>query len=160
MTPTPTSSIFYCYPHCPSGPPIKILTVHQYSYKRLKSKEFKSTNGTAVKVNPAISNTQRKKNWFDIARVRYIWTFVNLTRSRGREGGRWGAHRPRWSHSQLPFRNLLSMPEPCDKILAKLINQGYCCCSFLIETNEKNFPYMEIAEIYIEINLIWRRFWT
>ena len=60
-----------------------------------------------------------------------------------------GAQRPEWPNSKLPIRNLLSndaqtwsllvfiLEIPFGHILAKLVNQGGCCCSFLIETSQK-----------------------
>ena len=60
-----------------------------------------------------------------------------------------GAQRPGWPNSQLPIRNLLSydaqtwwllvfiLETPFGHISAKLVNQGGCCCSFLIETSQK-----------------------
>ena len=71
-----------------------------------------------------------------------------------------GAQRPGWPNSQLPIRNLLSydaqtwwllvfiLETPFGHILAKLVNQGGCCCSFLIETSQKFwkwkiFPMLE-----------------
>ena len=71
-----------------------------------------------------------------------------------------GAQRPGWQNSQLPIRNLLSydaqtwwllvfiLETPFSHISAKLVNQGGCCCSFLIETSQKFwkwkiFPMLE-----------------
>ena len=71
-----------------------------------------------------------------------------------------GAQRPGWPNSQLPIRNLLSynaqtwwllvfiLETPFGHILAKLVNQGGCCCSFLIKTSQKFwkwkiFPMLE-----------------
>ena len=65
-----------------------------------------------------------------------------------------------WPNSHLPIRNLLSydaqtwwllvfiLKARSDQILAKLINQGGYCCSFLIEMSQKirkwkNFPLLE-----------------
>ena len=65
-----------------------------------------------------------------------------------RPGGA-GAQRPGWPNSQLPIRNLLPydaqtwwllvfiLKTPFGQILAKLVNQGGRCCSFLIETSQK-----------------------
>ena len=49
-----------------------------------------------------------------------------------------------------------------DQILAKLINQGGYCCSFLIKTskkfdNEKIFLCLKIAKIYMGVNFGSRR---
>ena len=72
------------------------------------------------------------------------------------------AGKPGWPNSQLPFRNLLFYDaqtlwilvfifKTCpDQILVKWINQGGCCCSFLIETSKKfwkMFFCMKTAEI-------------
>ena len=51
---------------------------------------------------------------------------------------------------------------PFGHILAKLVNQGGCCCSFLIKTsqkfwNEKFFLCLKIAEIYKGVNFGSRR---
>ena len=75
-----------------------------------------------------------------------------------------GAQRPGWPNSQLTIRILLLydaetwwllvfiLKAHSDQILAKLINQGGCCCSFIIETsqnfeNEKIFLCLKIVEI-------------
>ena len=74
------------------------------------------------------------------------------------------AQRPGWPNSQLTIRNLLLydaetwwllvfiLKAHSDQILAKLINQGGCCCSFAIETSQKfwkwkNFLCLKIVEI-------------
>ena len=71
-----------------------------------------------------------------------------------------GAQRPGGPNSQLTIRNLLLydaetwwllvfiLKAHSDQILAKLINQGGCCCSFVIETSQKfwkwkKFPLLE-----------------
>ena len=76
----------------------------------------------------------------------------------GREEG--GNQRPGWPNSQLTIKNLLLydaetrwllifiLKAHSDQILAKLINQWGCCCSFVIETSQKflkwkNFPLLE-----------------
>ena len=91
-----------------------------------------------------------------------LFTTENLLILSGPGGG--GAQRPRWPNSQLTIRNLLLydaetwwllvfiLKAHSDQILAKLINQGGCCCSFVIKTsqnfeNEKIFLCLKIVEI-------------
>ena len=86
-----------------------------------------------------------------------------------RPGGGGGAHRPWWPNSELPVKNLLPYDaqtlwllvfifKTCsDQILAKLVNKGGCCCSFLIETSQnfwkwKIFLCLKIAEIDMGVN--------
>ena len=90
-----------------------------------------------------------------------------------------GAQRPGWPNSQLPIRNLLSydaqtwwllvfiLETPFAHILAKLVNQGGCCCSFLIETSQKFwkwkiFPMLENCWNWHGGSILGReeRFWT
>ena len=90
-----------------------------------------------------------------------------------------GAQRPGWPNSQLPIRNLLSydaqtwwllvfiLETPFGHILAKLVNQGGCCCSFLIETSQKFwkwkiFPMLENCWNWHGGSILGReeRFWT
>ena len=103
------------------------------------------------------------------------WKSFNLIRP----GGGGGAQRPRWSNSQLPIRNLLSydaqtwwllvfiLETPFGHILAKLVNQGGCCWSFLIETSQKFwkwkiFPMLENCWKWHGGSILGReeRFWT
>ena len=94
-----------------------------------------------------------------------VWTFLTeeiITKFTHpfnpiRFGG--GAQMPGWPNSHLPFRNFLVYDtqtlllsvfifKTCsDQILAKLINLGGCCCSFLIKRSQKftkwkNFPLL------------------
>ena len=90
-----------------------------------------------------------------------------------------GAQRPGWPNSQLPIRNLLSydaqtwwllvfiLKTPFGHILAKLVHQGGCCCSFLIETSQKFwkwkiFPMLENCWNWHGGSILGReeRFWT
>ena len=90
-----------------------------------------------------------------------------------------GAQRPGWPNSQLPIRNLLSydaqtwwllvfiLETPFGHISAKLVNQGGCCCSFLIETSQKFwkwkiFPMLENCWNWLGGSILGReeRFWT
>ena len=76
--------------------------------------------------------------------------------------------------TKLPIRNLLlcdaqtwrllvfTLKTRSDQILAKLINQGGCCCSFLIETsqnfeNDKIFLCLKISEIDMGVTFGSRR---
>ena len=90
-----------------------------------------------------------------------------------------GAQRPGWPNSQLPIRNLLSydaqtwwllvfvLETPFGRISAKLVNQGGCCCFFLIETSQKFwkwkiFPMLENCWNWHGGSILGReeRFWT
>ena len=102
---------------------------------------------------------------------RHSKTYLNLIRPRG------GAQRPGWPNSQLPIRLsndaqtwwllVFILETPFGHILAKLVNQGGCCCSFLIETSQKfwkwkTFPMLENCWNWHGGSILGReeRFWT
>ena len=85
----------------------------------------------------------------------------------GEREGR-GAQTPGWPNSELPFRNLLPYDahtlwllvfifETCsDQIWSKLVNQGACCCSFLIEMSGKNFENEKFSSAWKLLQSTWR----
>ena len=78
-----------------------------------------------------------------------------------------GAQRPRWPNSQLTIRNLLLydaetwwlvvfiLKAHSDQILAKLINQGGCCCSFVIEMSQKFWKWKKFPLLENCLKLTW-----
>ena len=104
---------------------------------------------------------ERRILWRHISKIRTQNFFKFRILNPIRPGG---AQRPGWPNSQLPIRNLLSydaqtwwllvfiLKTPFGHILAKLVNQEGCCCSFLIETSQKFwkwkiFLFLKIVEI-------------
>ena len=114
------------------------------------------------------------KNFLLVFSFPMLWSLNPI-----RPGGGGGAQRPGWPNSELTIRNLLLydaetwwllvfiLKAHSDQILAKLINQGGCCCSFVIETSQKfwkwkNFPLLENCWNWHGGSILGReeRFWT
>ena len=118
-------------------------------------------------------------NWINYTDLRFFSEALFLKITLLTLSGPGGAQRPGWPNSQLPIRHLLSydaqtwwllvfiLETPFGHISAKLVNQGGCCCSFLIETSQKFwkwkiFPMLENCWNWHGGSILGReeRFWT
>ena len=70
----------------------------------------------------------------------------------GRKNGDFEIHQKPLTLPRLSLNSFLclTLSGPGAQMLEKMISQGGCCCSFLIETSQKIFIYLESAEIDME----------